>query len=144
MGKTHTTISIDEDLRRQARQLGINLSEIMEESLRVCFAEKEGNVENINIEIEKNKQKKLEKQLVFLQKQLKNSQNLVENYQNIVGKKKEEELIRQKEEAEKMITCQNCNILKKAEFMFDFKIGKICKACYMVATGEEVKRWQNG
>lgn len=143
MGKTHTTLSIDEDLRRQAKENNINLTETLNDALRLKIAQFEGNVAEIDIIIEEKRLKKAQKEAQKWQNMVKNAQNNIENWQKIKEKEQIELLEKQKAEAETMQTCKNCGIFGKSDTMFTFKIGNICKGCYMVATGEQIKRWQN-
>lgn len=141
MGKTHTTLSIDEDYRRQAREMGLNLSETLNDALTLRFAQITGNSAKISEEIEKKRLKKAQKELEKWQFEAKNAQKNLEILQKSLEEAKEKELLDQKAAIEELKTCINCKNQTQEERLIHFPAGLICKGCYLIASGEDIKKW---
>jgi len=114
------------------KSLNLNISELMRESMRQIVSLKKGNIEGINIEIEKAKLERLTKEIVKLQIEANNSKEILEKYQIITQNNKELALKQEKERIESLSKCHNCGqeINNKTKMQLTKDI-IVCKTCFM-------------
>ncbi|MHA1880248.1 MAG: hypothetical protein ACTSYG_07600 [Candidatus Heimdallarchaeota archaeon] len=106
--KTITSISLDTELKAQAKQHINNLSGEIEEFLRVRIAQLKGNTEEFNkLQIE-NKLKKLNQESSELRIEIKTLNDKLIIINQEIEKKQNNELQREKEIAQKILKCVLC------------------------------------
>ena len=143
MVKVQTSINIDEDLRRQAREQNLNITEVLDEALRLILAKNEGNSAGISLEIAKKSLKKARKQLQKWQNEAKTQEKNIEILEKEAQKRQEEALLKAKQEAESKKKCQKCGIITAEERLIHVKTGDyICKNCFFTGSKEEMAAWK--
>lgn len=145
MTKIHTTICIDEDLIKECKHLGFNVSgecnEFLKKRILTEKEDKDGiTLEQINIALTKANNAKikadLEVQSLLRQK---------EQMEEMMQKKKEDELRIQKEKIEAAKKCINCKgNLEDAEKKYAFNKGVVCRSCYMSYGASKLREWDKG
>ena len=144
MAKRHTTILVDDEVVIKARSMGINISQEIRDYLKKLVEVRDHDVEGINIELAKIEQDKRIKQLNTITSELKYYENQIIRYNEIQEEKKKQELEQQKKEVERLSKCANCgNMLQEKAKKYKMPIGHICNACFMVATGDDYRRWNS-
>jgi len=137
MGRTHTTISIDDELRQKAKRQGINLSDLMHNALVAALSYK---TEGIDLGIAKIKEKELVEQAAEIDTKLKLIRDQIQQHEENQRRQEMADLEKQKEEAEKAKYCANCGQLLSNK-SHPFPAGTVCNGCFMTATGEQIRKW---
>jgi hypothetical protein len=142
MAKTHVTLSIDVDLREEAKQANINLSEALSEYLRFILAKNTQDIDKINYEIEVRQLEKLIIKQKKMSMDIQKKQTMLQEY--IMSKENEQIKLLQaeKQQLELKTTCKECGQIKAREEGTLWKIGFICHSCFKErATGDKIKKW---
>lgn len=144
MVKTHTTVTVDIELVEEARRLNINVSGAFNEFLEGLLAKYNEDVEGINIRLERIRITKLTNQLNHIQTQLKNGQSLIARWEKIQQDKEENKLQEEKETIENAMKCINCGkIMEEQMKSHKFNKGHVCHSCFMSASKESIKGWND-
>lgn len=140
--KGHTTLTVDTDLVEEAKRLGINLSANFNDMLKSLVNKETQSVDSIDLELEVLKKKKLSAKLIIIQTELKVCIDKINTYNAVIEKRKQDDLLKEKEAIEKTTKCINCGgFLDEKKKSVQFNGGKVCSGCYMTATSEQVKKW---
>lgn len=140
MVKTHTTLTVDPEILKRAREKLGNLSQLFQEALESHLNTHETDIAGINYNLEKIKEKKMLKERMDLDIKIKETQEKLRIYEEEVQKKKEERLKMEKDEIERKTICQNCGAIN-APKTHNFPIGAICNSCYLSSTKDQIKKW---
>ena len=139
--KTTTSVTLDNDLLAKIKNMNINLSGSINDFLKSLIAQTSGDLDGINIELEKVKLKRYERELVEVQSKVKAASLNIENYEKHQNIKKEKVLEAERENAEKAKKCLNCGNIINISMAHTFKKGNICRSCYMVAEPKDIINW---
>ena len=142
MAKTTTCVTIDTDLIEKAKRHNINISGSMNELLHTMLAKKEGDVDGINIELERIKKGKLLKQLQEMHADLKVTEMKIEEYEKNLSEKVEKDLKEEKERIESSKKCINCGkqLIEDSDKK-EFKSGFVCRVCFLGSNTADIKIW---
>ena len=130
MAKTATMVTIDEDLKKQAKSLQINISGALNEYLETLVNRHNQDVGGINIELERRKLSKLQKQQGDLQASVNECLSIITVWEEKREQEQENRLKKEKELIEAQSKCTNCGNMIVSK-VFNLGKDRLCKACYM-------------
>ena len=137
MTKVVTMISLDADLKQRAKQNGVNISEICNNALTAALSVK---TEGFDLGIAKLKEKEVTDQIIKLNAELNSIKTGIQQHEENQRRQEMADLEKQKEEAEKAKYCANCGQLLTNK-SHPFPAGTVCNGCFMTATGEQIRKW---
>lgn len=137
----HTTITIDEDSWKQAKQLGLNLSYEIREYIQKLVNSHNKDIEGINISIVRNKLEVKQRELKQLQFEIKMYEGQIERYEKARKEKEEERLQKEKEVLESSKKCSGCGCTIEGQKSHKFPVGSICNGCFMNSDKEQMTKW---
>jgi len=144
MVKSTISITIDQDLLDEIKQLHINLSGTVNEFLQGLVSKYTEDVSGINARIERIRIAKLTKQYNHIQTQLKASQLKLDKWEEVQEQKKEDRAKKEKEDVENAMKCINCSrIIDPQMKSHKFEKGIVCHNCLMTGGGDDIKRWND-
>ena len=99
-----------------------------------------GNVEGIDVELIRRKLEIKKEKFTKLQAEIRNMEGMLQKNKELVEQKKLENLEEEKKKIEKQTKCLNCgNMIQHKSHKFNK--GNVCHACFMGATGKQIKEW---
>lgn len=150
MAKIHTTLTVDQNVIKQAKELGINISKALNDKLKTLISIKTNDLEGISIELEQMKRKKIIKEINALQQKLEICQDNITNIEQKQTEIEQERLENEKKRLEKERNCLNCGKIIPVGRDRNHKIkvhgqrfpkGMVCNECYYAADGIKIKGW---
>jgi post-segregation antitoxin (ccd killing protein)/ribosomal protein L32 len=125
-----TMVTIDPELKKQAKKMAINISGALNEYLEILVNRQNQDLEGINIELERRNQEKYTQEMTNLQVKLNSTMANIEMWEAAKAKKEEERLQKEKETLESLKKCSICGkeIIGKPIHLGD---DRLCKGCFM-------------
>ncbi len=141
--KTHTTVSLDMEVLAKAKELGINVSGMFNDYLKVLVLEETRDVEGVNLELLNTEIQK--EQELFDKHQAKISQLRVtkKSLETKIEAEKEEALRVEKEKLEQAKKCVKCGNLA-VNNPKKFPKGTLCNPCYRSMSGMDLDKFMDG
>ena len=145
MSKTHTTLTIDQDILDKAKAMQLNISGEFQKFLDKLILTYNHNIEGVNLELLNIEIIKLKNTKIKIDMELQTKLRQKEVMEEVIKKKEEDELKQQKENIEKQSQCQQCKrVLGDKEKKHSFLVGIICNSCFLSSDSNSIKRWNNG
>lgn len=142
MTKKVITISIDIETHKKLKVLKCNISGLVNEFLKNYVYETGGEFDKVDIQITKLEAENLREKLTKTQANLQKKEEILRIFDQNQKEMELKSLQKEKEMIEKLTKCVNCgNMLDERKKSHDFPIGNICKACFIGANGEDIKKW---
>lgn len=129
MHKVQKAIVVNLEDWEYLMSLRLNMSSEIREFLRQLRARKSGDVDGINIELERIKLDKNRDKLLKIQVEIQTSEDIIKRFDELEQTKEEEKLKKEKEVAEAKEKCVHCNNFIRDK-RIEVQAGFLCKACY--------------
>jgi len=143
--KTHTTLTVDQEIIDKAKRLGLNMSKEFQNFLSKYINTYHQNIDGIDLEILNIEIDRLKLEADDINLQLRGKLELKEQIEAKMKNKEEERLKVEKENLEKLNKCIACgHIFNDDMKKYGFRQGNVCKACFVVATNDDVEKWNSG
>lgn len=142
MGKSHVTLSVDNDILINAKLKNINLSELFTESLKSQLHFFEADFNNYNLQLkEKELKQKLDK-IRLMQIEANTLRDEVQKYRDIQQQQLEEQLQKQKDAVDKANTCLVCkSLIPEKHKKHRLAQGYVCDNCFMTTNPFELNKY---
>ena len=140
MNLLHKTITVDIDDWKYLRRHNINLSAEIRDYLSQRVAIMRGELGGIDIELIRRKLEVKKEKFTELQAEIRSMEEILFKAKEKVEEQKITALEEEKKKIEASTKCINCsNIISHKAHQFNN--GKVCHACYMTTTGDQIKKW---
>ena len=145
MGKENTMLSLNSDLKAQARDYNINLSQLLEDSIKGMLAVKSGDMNERVIEIKKRELKEEEHKLIKTQSTVTGLRSEINKFNEQQEQEQQEQREQEKQKVIDSKKCPICNfVIENDNLAMDFKNKKVHKHCFLNLTPERLKELNNG
>lgn len=139
MDKVQTMVLLNGELKSRAKRIGINLSHTLETALEYIL-QSQDQTALFDLQISKAKAQELQNQINQAQVQLNNELEKIQNFEENQKKMEIEQIKKAKEAAEKAKHCIKCGGVIEHKY-HKFAAGNVCNGCFLVASKEDVKKW---
>lgn len=137
-----TPLLLDKEDKEKAKRLGINLSELCRNAIRTTLSIQQGDVTGVSIELTKKRDEELRAKINELQIEHRGILAQLEKFKEVQKQEEIKQLEEEKESIEKQVKCQNCGeFVGEKVKKHPFPIGSICNGCFLTATNDQIKKW---
>lgn len=142
--KAITSISVEPEVLSSARKMNLNISATCETALRQAIHVKDGDANDINLELLYINRQALQNAQIKGGAELAEINRKIEEIEAIRVRQQAEQLQKEKEKIEAAKKCINCGRTLNPELKsHPYKLGIVCNACFMLSHKADHDRWND-